>query len=62
MPLRALYLVCSWRPTFTLSSTVRLPKSRMFWKVRATPMWLTWMVVFPAVSRPSIMTVPRVGW
>ena len=34
-------LVRVWRPTRTFSRTVMLAKSRMFWKVRATPAWVT---------------------
>ena len=34
-------LVRVWRPTRTFSSTVMLAKSRMFWKVRATPAAVT---------------------
>ena len=62
MPVNMEYFSWLWRPIFTLSSTLRLLNSRMFWKVRATPMRLIWAGVLPWVSRPSSRMVPRVGW
>ena len=50
------------RPSFTLSSTLRLENRRMFWKVRAMPALFTWTVFILWVSTPSTRMVPRVGW
>ena len=61
MPLNMPYFIWLCMPNFTLSSTVRLEKRRMFWKVRATPRLLTCTVLMPLVSWPSIMMLPRVG-
>jgi hypothetical protein len=46
----------------TFSSTVMLPKRRMFWNVRAMPSLLACTAFMPAVSLPSRMTTPVVGW
>ena len=61
MPPSMPYFIWLCMPSFTLSSTERLAKRRMFWKVRATPSLFTCTVLMPAVSRPSTMMVPRVG-
>ena len=45
--------VRTWRPIITFSRTLRLPKSRMFWNVRATPSRAIACAGRPASSLPS---------
>ncbi len=61
MPLHMPHPMALCRPMVTFSSTVRLENRRMFWNVRAMPIWLTLAVLLPAVSCPSSRMVPRVG-
>src|SRR5665213_1906126 len=54
-------------PTLTFSNAVNAGNSRMFWKVRATPRWLTLCVGMPSTltggspTRPDSMIEPSCG-
>ena len=54
-------------PTLTFSSAVRAGNNRMFWNVRATPMWLITWVFLPRTDagvspfRAASMIVPSCG-
>ena len=55
-------LIWLCRPILTLSSTVSGENRRMFWNVRAMPSLLAPAMSRPAMSVPSSMMEPRVGW
>ncbi len=48
-------------PTSTFSSTVMLPKRRMFWKVRAIPRAVIWWGCRRWMGGPSKKISPEVG-
>ena len=48
-------------PTATLSSTDRFWNSRMFWNVRAMPVWQISTGGRPSIRLPAIWIVPALG-
>ncbi len=48
-------------PTITFSSALMVEKSRMFWKVRATPSEVMMSGRRPVTSLPSKLIRPAVG-
>ena len=48
--------------TFTFSSAVIRPNSRMFWKVRAMPRSAILCGDIPVTSRPPSSTRPEATW
>ena len=54
-------LAPAWQATRTLSRAESSRKSRMFWKVRATPRPQIWWALSPLTRCPPTSTSPSVG-